>query len=172
MDKKIVEEKKRSTEEKMRIIERIEELKAKCGMVKSLSTFDNVNTNLTKKQFSPLIIRKYNILSGWPMYVGIICDLSLSDLDIVVNAAVNLYKDEGLLDGQSGNDIQTMRNLTGYVSSTIELWYNTQKENSVEGIGILLYVDKCAIASMYGDMMNHNACRAEFYSILNMLPHI
>ena len=43
MDKKIVEEKKRSTEEKMRIIERIEELKAKCGMVKSLSTFDNVN---------------------------------------------------------------------------------------------------------------------------------
>ena len=136
--------------------------------VKAKGLFENVNTNLTMKHFSPLLIRKYNIVNGWPMYIGIICDCSLSDLDNVVNKAMEMCD----LDGDKGNDIQTMRNVTGIVSETIQKHYNAIKRNSVEGIGILLYVDKCAIANMYGDMMNHGQCRSEFYSILNMLPHI
>ena len=140
--------------------------------VKAAGVFNNVNTNLTMKHFSPLLIRKYNIIKGWPMYVGIICDCSLSDLDQVINDAVDVFTELGTLDGEIGNDLQAMRNFTGIVSQFIQDHYNTIKKNSVEGIGILLYVDKCAIANMYGDMMNHGQCRAEFYSILNMLPHI
>jgi len=147
---------------------REEEMVAMPERVKAEGVFKNVNTNLTMKHFSPLLIRKYNLVKGWPMYVGIICDCSLSDLDDVINDAV----DEVDLEGELGNDIQNMRNLTGVVSEAIQNHYNNIKKNSVEGIGILLYVDKCAIANMYGDMMNHGQCRAEFYSILNMLPHI
>jgi len=134
--------------------------------------FENVNTNLIMKHFSPLIVRKYNIIKGWPMYVGIICDCSLSDLDRLINDTMDILNEQNILEGELGNDIQTMRNITGIISEAIQLHYNTIKKNSVEGIGILLYVDKCAIANMYGDMMNHGQCRAEFYSILNMLPHI
>ncbi len=140
--------------------------------VKAEGVFENVNTNLTMKHFSPLLIRKYNIVKGWPMYVGIICDCSLSDLDDVINKAMETFKMSGFMDGEKANDLQTMRNLTGVISEAIQNHYNAVKLHSVEGIGILLYVDKCAIANMYGDMMNHGQCRAEFYSILNMLPHI
>jgi hypothetical protein len=127
---------------------------------------EGLNTNLISKDYSPMIVRKYNIVNGWPVYVGIICDWSLSNLDSVVNEAVDAFE------GRNLNDIQEVRNLAGYLSDYIKNHYNTKKKNCVEGIGIAMYVDKCFISSLYGDFMNHLSCRMEFYQILNILPHI
>lgn len=130
------------------------------------NTFDTVNTNLVAKEYSPMIVRKYNIINGWPVYVGVICDYSLTDLDKVVNDAVDAFESKNL------NDLQEARNLAGYISESIKNYYNAKKKNCVEGIGIGMYVDKCFISSLYGDFMNHLSCRLEFYQILNILPHI
>ncbi|MHA1700708.1 MAG: hypothetical protein ACTSWK_00425 [Promethearchaeota archaeon] len=129
---------------------------------------DLCNTNLISKNYSPMFIRKYNIVNGWPIYVSGIIDESISDLDHVVNSVIRSCKDAGMFK----NDIQNMRNLTGILSETLIQYYNNKKENCVEGIGILLAIDKCMISNLYGDYMNHAMCRSEFYSILNMMPHI
>jgi hypothetical protein len=126
---------------------------------------DGVNTNLISKDYSPLIVRKYNIVRGWPMYVGIICDENLSDLDIIVNKAFKDFKDAGLMI----NNIQNFRNLTGYVSETITNHFNLKKENCVEGVAVFLYVDKLAISSCYGDLMSFQKCALEFYHILDLM---
>jgi len=70
------------------------------------------------------------------------------------------------------NNIQNMRNLTGILSETLIEYYNIKKDNCVEGVAILLYVDKCAIENFFGDFMNHTSCRIEWAGILGMLPHI
>jgi len=126
------------------------------------------NTNLISKHYSPLIVRKLNIMNGWPLYVGMICDEDLSDLDNVVNGVFIACKDAGMLE----NNIQNMRNFTGILSETLQQYYNNKKENCVEGVAILLYVDKCAIENFFGDFMNHTSCRIEWGAILSMLPHI
>jgi hypothetical protein len=129
---------------------------------------DKTNTNLISKHYSPMIVRKYNIINGWPLYVGLICDWSLSDLDKVVNEAIKACSDKGMI----GNDIQGIRNVTGILSESIVSYYNCKKENCVEGVAILLYVDKCAVENFYGDFMNHTSCRIEWAGIIDMLPHI
>jgi flagellar biosynthesis/type III secretory pathway protein FliH len=58
--------------------------------VKKDGTFEGVNTNLISKNFSPMIIRKYNAVNGWPTYIGIIADCDLSDLDDVFNKAIDV----------------------------------------------------------------------------------
>jgi len=126
------------------------------------------NTNLISKHYSPLIVRKLNIMNGWPLYIGMICDEDLSDLDAVVNGIFTSCKDAGMLE----NSIQNMRNFTGILSETLQVYYNNKKENCVEGVAILLYVDKCAIENFFGDFMNHTSCRIEWGAILSMLPHI
>ena len=50
---------------------------------------DKVNTNLISKHYSPMIVRKYNIVKGWPLYIGLICDEDLSDLDHIVNGVID-----------------------------------------------------------------------------------
>jgi hypothetical protein len=129
---------------------------------------DLTNTNLISKNFSPLFIRKYNIINGWPLYISMIVDEDVSDIDSVVNSVVTACKDSGMLE----NNLQSMRNFTGILSETLITHYNKKKENCVEGVGILLAIDKAMISSLYGDHMNHTMCRNEFYSILNMMPHI
>lgn len=124
-----------------------------------------VSTRLLDKNYSPLCVRKYQ-LQGWPLFVGVICDLSLSDLDNVVHTVGDDYL--CLLK----NDIQSIRDFVGILSDTIIAHYDSVKKGSVEGVGIFYYVDKCAISSLWGDMMTHNSCRQEFYFIINTLPHI
>jgi len=124
-----------------------------------------VATKLLDKNYSPLCVRKYQ-LKGWPLFLGIITDVSLSDLDQVFYDIVKENK-ELLI-----NDIQSIRNFVGILSDKVIEHYNKVKEGSVEGVGIFYYIDKCAISSLYGDMMVHNACRNEFYFIINTLPHI
>ena len=40
----------------------------------------NTSTRLLGKHYSPMVVRKYQ-MDGWPLYIGLICDVSLSDLD-------------------------------------------------------------------------------------------
>jgi hypothetical protein len=129
---------------------------------------DLCNTNLISKNYSPLFIRKYNIINGWPLYISMLCDEDISDLDHVVNDIIKVCNDNGMLN----NNIQNMRNFTGILSESLMIYYNKKKENCVEGIAILLAIDKLMISNLYGDFMNHTMCRNEFYSILNMMPHI
>jgi len=126
------------------------------------------NTNLISKHYSPLIVRKYNIVNGWPLYIGLICDEDLSDLDGIVNGIMAACSKFGMLT----NNIQSMRNVTGIISETLQQYFNAKKENCVEGVAILLYVDKCAIENFFGDFMNHTSCRIEWAGIMSMLPHI
>lgn len=124
---------------------------------------DKVSTRLLEKNYSPMIVRKY-IIKGWPTWVAIICDLSLSDLDKIVNDLVFSYQFE--------NDIQVLRNFCGMLSEKIVDHYNDIKHGSVEGVAVLMYSDKLFISSLYGDFMTHLSCRQELYSIIQTLPHI
>jgi len=123
-----------------------------------------VNTKLLDKHYSPLIVRKYQMY-GWPLFVGLICDVSLSDLDQVVNEF-----EQGF--GHPGNDIQKARDFCGGLSDYIVNHYNDVKRNSVEGVSVLWYIDKCFISSLYGDFMVHASCKQELFAIINTLPHI
>jgi len=124
-------------------------------------------TRLLDKNYSPMIVRKYQ-MEGWPLFVSLICDVSLSDLDDIFYDAVSEFKHvHGLKD-----DIQVMRNFTGFISEYILNHYNDIKTGCVEGIAVLYYVDKCFISSLYGDFMVHSSCKMELYNIINTLPHI
>jgi hypothetical protein len=131
---------------------------------------DLTNTNLISKNFSPMIIRKYNLsaLNGWPMWVGLIIDEDLTNLDFIINGAIKACEDSGMI----GNNIQMSRNITGIISETIKNYYNSIKENCVEGIAITLYLDKVYVQNYTGDFMNFMGCRLEYGLALSMLPHI
>jgi len=88
-----------------------------------------------------LIVRKYQ-MHGWPLFVSLICDVSLSDLDDVVQ---NFSAEYGRID----DDIQAARNYTGELSNHILDHYNLKKTGCVEGIAILYYIDKCFISSLW-----------------------
>ena len=137
-------------------------------------------TRLLDKNWSPLIVRKYQ-MEGWPMYIGIICDANLNDLDNVVYDVVDtLFTEdksgdevikvpvEGFMDGT----IQGARNTCGLLSDKIVKHYNSIKRGVAEGVIVCWYVDKCFVSSAYGDFMTHEKCAAEFYHIVNTLPHI
>ncbi|MGD2072875.1 MAG: hypothetical protein PVG65_05255, partial [Candidatus Thorarchaeota archaeon] len=53
----------------------------------------SVNTRLLEKSYSPLVVRKYQ-LREWPLFVGIICDIDISDLDEVINDAESDFEKE------------------------------------------------------------------------------
>jgi hypothetical protein len=125
---------------------------------------DNINTKLLDKHYSPLVVRKLQV-EGWPMYVGIICDYSLTDFDVVISRALKDF-------GKPKHDLQVLRNLTGYISEYVIEYYNSKKPNCVEGVAVLWYTDKCFISSLWGDFMTHLSCKTELYSIINTLPHV
>lgn len=123
-------------------------------------------TRLFDKNWSPLIVRKYQ-MNGWPLFIGIICDANLNDLDNLVYKLTDQVKDEFL-----NGSIQGVRNYCGFLSDGIVDHYNSVKRGCAEGVIICYYVDKMFCSSAYGDLMTHEKCAAEFYSILNMMPHI
>jgi hypothetical protein len=116
-----------------------------------------VFTKLVDKHYSPLVIRKYTHW-GFPMYVGMITDNDLTDLDDVVVAYVGQHLSEGWV-----NNIQALRNFAGAMTEYLNTVYP-----KTEGVAVVFYVDKCFISSLHGDFMNHTACRIEFYGLLNM----
>lgn len=123
----------------------------------------NTSTRLLDKHYSPLIVRKYQ-MKGWPLFVALICDESLSDLDQVVQ--------EYAKPGAYLDDIQWCRNFCGGLSDALIKHYNSKKEGCVEGVAILWYVDKCFISSLWGDFMTHASCKQELFLIINTMPHI
>jgi hypothetical protein len=138
--------------------------KANAGMTRDDSS---TSTRLLDKNWSPLIVRKYQ-MEGWPMFIGIICDANLNDLDDIVYNSIEEARDHGFLIGT----IQGIRNACGYLSDQIVKHYNMQKRGVTEGVIVCWYVDKMFCSSAYGDFMTHEKCAMEFYQILNTLPHI
>jgi hypothetical protein len=102
-------------------------------------------TRLFDKNWSPLIVRKYQ-MNGWPLFIGIICDANLNDLDGVVYSLTDRVKEE-FLDGS----IQGVRNYCGYLNDKIVEYYNTIKRGCAEGVIVCYYVDKMFVSSAYGD---------------------
>jgi len=124
-------------------------------------------TRLLNKQFSPLIVRKYQV-KNWPMYIGLIVDISLSDLDEVVYRILDNCEKNDMFK----EDIQAIRNVCGYLSDEITNYYNSIKKGCMEGVAVLWYTDKNFVSSLTGDFMTHLSCKMELYSIINTLPHI
>lgn len=137
---------------------------ANAGMTRDDSS---TATRLLDKNWSPLIVRKYQ-MQGWPMYIGIICDANLNDLDEVVYDTMQIADENGFTNGT----IQGVRNACGFLSDQIVKHYNKVKRGVAEGVIVCWYVDKMFCSSAYGDFMTHEKCAAEFYHIVNTLPHI
>lgn len=116
-----------------------------------------VFTSLVNKHFSPLIIRKYTHW-GFPIYIGLIVDEDLENLDKIIVGFMKEHKDSGWVD-----NIQKIRNLAGELTEHLVKTYETS-----EGIAVVFYVDKMFVSSLHGDFMNHLSCRVEFYGLLNM----
>ena len=114
-------------------------------------------TKLIDKHYSPLVIRKITHY-GFPIYVGMITDDDLSDLDSVIVNFMEKNKAEGWV-----NQIQTLRNLAGAMTEHLNDHYG-----KAEGVAVVFYVDKMFVSSLHGDFMNHTACRIEFYGLLQM----
>jgi len=137
---------------------------ANAGMTRDDSS---TATRLLDKNWSPLIVRKYQ-MEGWPLFVSLICDANLNDLDQTVYEIHDQAKEAGFVDGT----IQGGRNYCGFLSDKIKEHYDEIKRGCVEGVAILWYIDKCFISSLYGDFMVHNSCKNELFQIINTLPHI
>lgn len=114
-------------------------------------------TKLVDKHYSPLLIRKYTHW-GFPIYVGLIADDDLSDLDEFIVNFMKTNKEENWV-----NNIQKIRNLAGAMTEALN-----NKYEKAEGVAVVFYVDKMFVSSLHGDFMNHTACRIEFYSLLTM----
>ena len=137
---------------------------ANAGMTRDDSS---TATRLLDKNWSPLIVRKYQ-MEGWPMFIGMICDANLNDLDDIVYNIMDRAKEMGFVDGT----IQGVRNTCGLLGDEIVKHYNMIKQGVAEGVIVCWYVDKMFCSSAYGDFMTHNKCALEFYQIVNTLPHI
>ena len=125
------------------------------------------STRLLDKNWSPLILRKYQ-MEGWPLFISLICDANLNDLDQVVYKIHDEAKEFEFVNGT----IQGARNYCGYMSDKLKEHYDNVKKGCVEGIAVLWYIDKCFISSLYGDFMVHASCKQELFAIINTLPHI
>jgi len=128
---------------------------------------DKVATKLLDKSFSPMIIRKYTRI-GFPLYVHLICDENLDNLDEIVHDCIDFCKENGIL----SNSIQSLRNFTGILGEKINEYYDNKKRGCVESLGIIFYADKMIISSLQGDCMNHNSCRQELYDSLLIMTQI
>ena len=121
----------------------------------------NARTRLTEKAWSPLIIRKTTRF-GFPVFVGIITDDDLNDLDeLVLNfieAHIDLWKSDR---------IQDKRNLGGMLTDAI-----TEHYTHTEGVAVIMAIDKMMVSSLFGDFMNHTPCRLELYTLLSMMTNI
>ena len=137
---------------------------ANAGMVRDDSS---TATRLLDKNWSPLIVRKYQ-MEGWPMYIGIICDANLNDLDDAVYDIMEEAEELNFVDGS----IQGVRNTCGLLGDRLVEKYNKVKRGVAEGVIVCWYVDKMFCSSAYGDFMTHGKCAMEFYQIVNTLPHI
>lgn len=118
-------------------------------------------TKLVDKHHSPLVIRKYTRW-GFPIFIGVIADDDISDLDDFVHG----FMEENKADNWVEN-LQKLRDLTGDLTETL-----VERYEHAEGIAVVFYVDKAFISSLYGDFMNHLSCKQELLGYLSIMPHI
>jgi hypothetical protein len=132
-----------------------------------------VSTVILGKHHSPFIIRKTNKF-GFPLYVGLICDYDMKDLDEVIEKlCTEVIADD--FDGdpdQIAENPQALRNFTGELTDRFVKYYNSKHANCVEGVAIIFYADKMFISSLFGDFMNHAMCRQELYFALNFMTGV
>lgn len=119
------------------------------------------HTRLEGKEYSPLIMRRYST----PVLhlVAIITDDNLDNFDTVVRSC---WRDSDNNEVRP-TTIQGFRNLAGKISETIYGAYP-----KTEGIGVVISADKMVVSSLFGDMMVHEQCRLEFYSLLNFVTQV
>lgn len=129
---------------------------------------EEVATRILGKEYSPMIIRKSNRF-GFPLYVGLICDNNLDDLDNVIHMGIDSAISFGFDPALS---IQNLRNFTGYLTEYVLKHYDNVKKGSVEGCAVVFYADKTFISSLWGDFMTHTMCRLEFYQALNFMTQV
>jgi hypothetical protein len=116
------------------------------------------HTMLMNKHYSPMVVRKTSTW-GFPVFVALITDDDLADLDQVI---LKFMLDAKAVNGWSDN-IQKMRNLAG---AMVEMLNNRYPK--VEGSAVIIYSDKCFISSLHGDLMTHLSCKVELFELLNM----
>lgn len=112
----------------------------------------NLVSKLAGKEYSPMILRKYTKW-GFPIYVGVIADENLDQLDEVVDLGNT---------GYSRNSIQDFRNIAGSICERVSQAFNC------EGVAVIVYADKMFVSSLWGDFMTHAMCRQELFFLLNM----
>jgi hypothetical protein len=115
------------------------------------------HTRLSGKEYSPLIIRRYST----PVlhFVAIISDDNLDDLDYIMR---QFWKKK-----HRTETIQDWRNIAGQINELVNKHYK-----KVEGSAVVIHADKMAVSSLYGDFMNHEQCKLELYSLLNMVTQV
>jgi len=115
------------------------------------------HTRLSGKEFSPLIIRRYST----PVlhFVAVISDDNLDTLDDIVVAFWEKKRPQ--------ESIQDWRNIAGELSDEV-----SNKFLKTEGLAVIVIADKMVVSSLYGDFMNHEQCRLELFSLLNMATQI
>jgi len=126
-------------------------------MVCSLSIMD-LNTKLTKKEWSPLVIRRYSL--PVLMFIAIITDDNLDDLDEIVTKFQKEYK-------VFPKTIQEIRNYAGALNERLQTYYSKS-----EGVAVIIQADKMTVSSLAGDFMNHEQCRLELYLLLNFATQV
>ena len=132
-----------------------------------------VSTALLEKHHSPMIIRKTNRF-GFPLYVGLICDYDMKDLDAVIHSACTDTINESFNNDKkeiSGNP-QALRNFVGELCERIIEYFDSKHTGCVEGVAVILYADKTFISSLFGDFMTHAMCRQELYFALNFMTGV
>lgn len=111
-------------------------------------------TRVSGKHYSPLTIRKYT-RPGYPLFVALITDDSLEDLDVFITTN---FKLEDL-----GKNIEEIRQQIGTITNDLVEHYK-----KAEGVAVIAFADKLVISSLWGDFMVHAMCRQELYFLLNM----
>jgi hypothetical protein len=122
-------------------------------------TSSKLLTSLAHKHYEPLILRRYVTKWGVPVFIGLICGDDLSNLDELIDVYQSEYS--------MPENLQGIRNWVGRLSDFICKSYNR-----VEAVAVVLYADKVAVSSLYGDFMNHPMCRQELYSLLNWMSTV
>jgi len=119
-------------------------------------------SKLSRKEYSPMVVRKYTCMKGLPIFVAIITDDALTDLDEFAVSFLHKFQEEGELE-----TIQDFRNLAGALTEEI-----TKKYPRVEGVAVVLFPDKAAVCSLWGDFMNHAMCRKELYDVIQIMTNV
>ena len=107
-----------------------------------------------------LIIRKYNAINGWPVWVSLTGTKDITNIDSVVNNA--LKKTESLVTNNP-NDIKKLCE---------KIRFNVEENITNTGCCVLLYVDKMFVMSAFGDLNMASIQFKEMLFLLNIAPHI